>query len=288
MAAVEKDGPNADQIEFWNGEGGQKFIKYQNALDEMLEPFGNETISRLGIKSGEVVLDIGCGCGATTLEIARRVGAKGEAVGVDISEPMLARAEDAAAHAELTNIFFERADVETGVLHRDSFDAAFSRFGIMFFETPETALTNVGKMLHDKGRIGFACWQPLEKNPWIAMQIEVVMPLIDEPPAPLGPEDPGPFSFADPDRVRRILTTAGFGDIQIESYAPEIVIGATHDLDDAAEFALDMGPASRLLADASAEVKAKSLEGVKEAFGRFHTDKGVVLESAAWIVTASK
>ena len=288
MATVENDGPNAEQIEFWNGEGGQKFIKYQNALDEMLEPFGDETISHLGVKSGEVVLDIGCGCGATTLEIARRVGAKGEAVGVDISEPMLARAEDVASRADVTNVFFEHADVETGVLHRDSFDAAFSRFGIMFFKTPETALTNVCNMLHDRGRIGFACWQALDRNPWIAMQMQVVMPLIDEPPAPLGPEDPGPFSFADPDRVRRILSTAGFRNIELDSFAPDIVVGATHDLEDAVEFALDMGPASRLLADASDEVKAKALAGVKDAFAPYHTDRGVVLPSAAWIVTASK
>ena len=286
--SAEAKKPNEDQIAFWNGEGGEKFIKFQHTLDIMLEPFGAEAITRLDIKPGEKVLDIGCGCGGTTIDLARRVGAKGEAVGVDISEPMLALAEDAAAHAELTNVFFEVADVQTGPLHRDSFDAAFSRFGIMFFEHPETALGHVHAMLHDEGRIAFACWQPMEVNPWIGLQVAAVMPFAPEVPPPPGPDDPGPFSFGDPDRIRRVLGEAGFKDIQIDGFTPKIALGATKDLDEAVAFGLEVGPASMLLADTDDATKAKATEAVRDALAPYHTDTGVVTETAAWIVSAQK
>ncbi|MDA0338359.1 MAG: methyltransferase domain-containing protein [Proteobacteria bacterium] len=288
MSKIKPEGPNAEQIEFWNGEGGDRFIAFQNALDVMLEPFSRATIERLGIKSGEVVLDIGCGCGDTTIDLARRVGAKGEAIGVDISEPMLARAEEAAANAELTNVFFEAVDVETGNLHRDSFDAAFSRFGVMFFRHPEVAFRNVYNVLHDSGRIGFACWQAIDKNPWIGLQMQAVMPFVAEPPAPPGPEDPGPFSLSDPDRIRRILGDAGFKNIEIEAFEPEMILGATRDLDDAVEFGLGIGPAGSLLKDADAETQAKAARAVRDSLVPFHTERGVATQSSTWIVTASK
>ena len=139
MEKLAAAGPNADQIEFWNGEGGEKFVRYQNALDIMLKPFGDEAIRRAGVTAGEAVLDIGCGCGDTSIDLAVAVGVTGEVVGVDISEPMLARAEYLAAQTELTNVFFELADVEASALHADSFDLAFSRFGVMFFRNPVTA-----------------------------------------------------------------------------------------------------------------------------------------------------
>ena len=122
---IEADGPNADQIKFWNDAGGQNFVRHQTALDSMLEDYGKRAMERAGVETGQVVLDIGCGCGDTTIDLARRVGPTGEVVGVDISEIMLSWAEDLLGHTELTNVFFELADVETSPLHRDSFDLAF-------------------------------------------------------------------------------------------------------------------------------------------------------------------
>jgi SAM-dependent methyltransferase len=137
---MDADGPNADQIEFWNNEGGAHLINYQTALNTMLDQFGHAVMDQIGVHAGEAALDIGCGCGDSTIELARRVGPKGKAVGVDISETMLVRAEVLATHAEVTNAFFEPVDVETGTLHKNSFDLAFSRFGIMFLLTPLSLL----------------------------------------------------------------------------------------------------------------------------------------------------
>ncbi|MFN3230712.1 MAG: class I SAM-dependent methyltransferase [Alphaproteobacteria bacterium] len=287
MPDIDNHGPNADQIEFWNGDGGRKFIKYQNALDIMIGPFGDAAIEQLSVKRGEMILDVGCGCGSTTIDLARLVGSTGEAVGVDISEIMLARAEDVAAHAEVTNVFFEHADVETSPLHRDSFDAAFSRFGVMFFKNPVTAFANMARVLHEKGRIGFACWQPIDRNPWLSLQLQAVLPFVD-PPEPQEPDAPGPFSLADPDRIRAVLKGGGFTSINISPFAPDIILGATHDLDDAVDFGLEMGPAGGLLEGADEATVAKAKAAVRDALAPHHGSDGVKVAAAAWIVTAQR
>lgn len=287
MSKVDPKGPNEDQIAAWNADLGEKFVRYQHALDKMLGPFGDAAIDRLGLKPGEYVLDIGCGCGETTIDIARRVGAKGEVVGADISEIMLAKAEDGAAHAELTNVFFEHADVQTSSLHPRTFDAAFSRFGVMFFADPKKAFANVCEALHEGGRLAFCCWQAMDKNPWLNMQMEAVAPLFP-PQEPVGLDAPGPASFADPTRVEGILSAAGFLDFKAEEFSRDIVIGSTKDLDDAAEFALQMGPVSFLLAqvEAGEAERKQAFEAVRDAFAAHHTSDGVILQASAWIVSA--
>ncbi len=287
MTKLEAAGPNADQIQFWNGEGGEKFVRYQNALDLMLKPFGDEAMRRAGVKAGEAVLDIGCGCGDTSIDLAMAVGVTGEVVGVDISEPMLARAEYMAGQSELTNVFFELADVEVGPLHSDSFDLAFSRFGVMFFRNPVTAFRNVHTALRDGGRLAFACWQALPKNQWVSIQMQAVLPLVPPPP-PVGPEDPGPFSFADAARVRGILSQAGFTEIAVEPFDTEVALGGMLVLDDAVDFSLEIGPATALLKDAPDDVRAKARDTVRAALQVHQTKRGVMLAAGAWIVTAKK
>lgn len=287
MQKLEAAGPNAEQIEFWNGEGGEKFVRYQNALDLMLAPFGTETMRRVGVKAGEAVLDIGCGCGTTSIDLARAVGITGEVVGVDISEPMLARAEYLAAQTELTNVFFELADVESGPLHSESFDLAFSRFGVMFFRNPATAFRNVHAGLRRGGRIGFACWQALPRNQWVSLQLQAILPLV-EPPPPLGPEDPGPFSFADPDRIRAIMAVAGFADVAVEPFETEVALGGMLVLDDAVDFSLEIGPSASLLREADAATREKARDAVRAALQPFQKKQGVMLSAGAWIVTATR
>jgi ubiquinone/menaquinone biosynthesis C-methylase UbiE len=290
MKGVKPVGPNADQIEFWNSEGGQNFVRHQNALDTMLGPYGLKAMEAGGLKHGNVVLDIGCGCGDSSIEMSRRVGAMGEVVGVDISEMMLQRAEDLAAHQELTNTFFELADVEVDPLHRDSFDLAFSRFGIMFFNDPVAALRNVHRVLHDEGRLAFACWQTLDKSPWIALQMQAVIPLLAEEnrPPPADPDAPGPFSFGDPDRLRGVLAEAGFHNVQMDAYAPAVALFGLKDMEEVLDFALEVGPAKGLFAEMDPDTMAMARNAVRDAYAPYLTPDGVIMEAAAWIVTADK
>ena len=290
MDTIEAKGPNADQIEFWNSAGGQNFVQHQQGLDIMLHDFGIRAMEKGGLKAGDVVLDIGCGCGDTSIDMARRVGATGEVVGVDISEIMLRRAEDLAAHADLTNVFFELADVETDPMHRDSFDLAFSRFGIMFFNNPVTALRNVHKVLHEEGRLAFACWQTLDKSPWIALQLQAVMPLVpeDRRPPPADPEAPGPFSFGDPDRLLPILKDAGFVNVDMESFTSRAPMFGLKDMEDILDFAMAVGPARTFFEDMPQDDIAAAREAIRGAYAPYLTDDGVIMDSEAWIVSADK
>jgi ubiquinone/menaquinone biosynthesis C-methylase UbiE len=290
MKHIEATGPNADQIEFWNDAGGKNFVRHQAGLDAMLGVFGNRAMEKAGIKSGDVILDIGCGCGDTSIEMARRVGPTGEVVGVDISQMMLARAEHVAQRAELTNAFFELADVETDPLHRDSFDLAYSRFGIMFFADPVAALRNVHKVLHENGKLAFACWQTLAESPWIALQAQAVVPFLAEEdcPPPADPDAPGPFSFGDPVRLRQTLTDAGFTNIEMEDFGPEVALFGLKNIEDVLDFALEVGPAATFFELMDEPTQAKAREAVREAYQPYITDDGVIMKTSAWIVTADK
>ena len=158
---------NASQVDFWNGETGNNWVTHDALMETMLQPLGEIVIEALAPIAGERVLDIGCGCGHTSLSLADRVGAQGAITGIDISAPMLSvartlaenRAEPSAA------IEFVQADAQTHAIQRDSFDAVFSRFGVMFFEDPVAAFSNIRTAIRPNGRLGFCCWQPRAVNP---------------------------------------------------------------------------------------------------------------------------
>ena len=149
---------------------------------------------------------------------------------------------------------------------------------------------NVHRVLHDEGRLAFACWQPLVKSPWIALQMQAVMPLIPEEqrPPPAEADAPGPFSFGEPDRVRQVLGDAGFKNIELEEYAPEVPLFGIKDMEELLDFAMQIGPARDFFEGMDDATKAKAREAVREAYGPYLTDEGVVMAAAAWIVTADK
>src|SRR5262245_44830547 len=172
-------------------------------------------MERAAIRLGERVLDVGCGCGDTTLELARRVGREGSVVGIDVSTPMLERALESVRAAEFANVVLWNADAQMHTLPPAAFDLVYSRFGVMFFVDPAQAFTNLGRALRPGGRVSFVCWQALELNPWMAVPMAAAAREITFAARP-GPEAPGPFSFADPDRVRRVLGKAGLADVTLE------------------------------------------------------------------------
>jgi SAM-dependent methyltransferase len=275
---------NVEMTHYWNEVSGPKWVALQELIDGQIAPLGERAIVRAALKHGGKALDVGCGCGATTLALAERVGPAGSVVGLDLSAPMLSRARERAAAAGLSNLRFVQADAQTVTLE-ERFDVLFSRFGVMFFEAPEIAFANLRRALRPGARLAFVCWQALGKNPWMAIPLGAVAPLVTLPmPAPGAP---GPFAFADPAHVRRILEHAGFADVTFEDVEEALIVGPG-DLDGTVRFVLAMGPAAAALrtapdADALAE---KAAVAVRAALAPYLTPDGVRMSFASWIVTA--
>jgi SAM-dependent methyltransferase len=286
MTSEAEAGPNADQIRYWNDESGPKWVALHATIDDQIAPLGLVAIERAGVRAGESVLDIGCGCGATSLQLAERVGPSGNVTGLDISEPMLARARERAAECGLTQLAFVKGDAQTYAFDAGSRDLIYSRFGVMFFQDPTAAFANLRSALRPSGRVAFACWQEIGRNPWMLVPLLAAAKHIPLP-APPAEGGPGPFAFADPEQVRAILAGAGFSDIEVASHEAELTLAGGGDLERVVDFVLQMGPAGQALRDAEAATRAGAREAVQEALGPYLTPDGVRLASATWIVSAS-
>ena len=190
---TQTDSANTAQIEHWNTRAGQTWVKFQEALDRQVEPLGLAAMTTLQPKEGEHILDIGCGCGQTSVDLARLVGATGSVLGVDISQPMLEVAQRRPLPARNLHVIFEQLDAQSGDLGHERFDAVFSRFGVMFFSDPVAAFVNIRKALKPAGRLAFVCWRPLEQNPWMHAPLDAALPLLPPLPPP-DPTAPGPFA----------------------------------------------------------------------------------------------
>jgi SAM-dependent methyltransferase len=275
---------NAEQIEYWNAVGGPKWVRYQEMLDRQLDEVGEAAMDAAGLVDDETVLDVGCGCGSTTLTLARRVGAAGRAVGIDISRPMIDVARARAAAAGLAQAVFEVADAQVHPF-TPSFDAVFSRFGVMFFEDPVAAFTNLRRALRREGRLAFVCWRGIEHNPWMAMPLMAAVARLGIE-LPANPGAPGPFAFADPSRVEGILSGAGFRDGALRALDIDLTIGGGGTLEETVQFALDLGPLGRLLANEDEARRADATEAVREALAAHAGEDGVRMPGSVWIVTA--
>ncbi|MEY2421040.1 MAG: hypothetical protein QOI95_1107 [Acidimicrobiaceae bacterium] len=272
---------NEQMIAFWNGPAGEAWASNADAQDRELQALGTAGLEALAATPGESVLDVGCGPGTTSLIVAEHVGPAGRVVGLDISAPLLALARERAAGVD--NVSFVEADAQTTIPPGSPFDAVFSRFGVMFFADPDAAFANLHGATSPAGRLAFVCWQKPEDNPWFLAPLIALSGLPDlEVPPPLGPDEPGPFAFADSDRVRRVLAAGGWRDVDVRAYRDEIV----ENLDQRVEFSLRQGPAARALMNASDEVRAAAADRVRDALARSSRDGVVHLSRAVWIVTA--
>lgn len=287
MTLLEPTGPNAEQIQYWNELAGPKWVALQELIDDQIRPLGVRAMDRAAISRGERVLDVGCGCGDTALEIARRVGPTGAVLGVDISTMMLERARQAAHDAGIAHAQFQNADAQTHAIPPESFDVLYSRFGVMFFIDSDAAFANLRSALRLGGRLAFVCWQGVQHNPWMLVPLMAALQHIPPPPLP-APDAPGPFAFADAERVRGILSRAGFVDIAFEELQETLTVGGGRDLDQTVEFLLQMGPAARALRDVGTELRTVVAGAVREALVPYDTPNGVRMASASWIVTARR
>ena len=274
---------NISQIEYWNATAGLTWAEFQAPLDRQIEPLGAEALRVLAPVAGERILDVGCGCGQTTLDLSARVGSRGQVLGVDISAPMLEVARRRAGSAPVAPLEFKLLDAQSGGLGTNVFDAAYSRFGVMFFSDPVAAFSNILAALKPAGRFAFVCWRQMLENEWMLLPLQAALPFLP-PAAPTDPLAPGPFAFADPERVRRLLHQAGFGAVDLSPFDAEIGGG---DLDQSVQLAFRVGPLGAALRE-NPQCKDLVARAVREAMARHLTAGGVRMRAAVWIVLATK
>lgn len=284
------DERNAQEVAYWNGPGGLRWQQRQALHDALLSPVGTVLLDRAAARPGESVLDIGCGCGAMAIELARRVAGpggggvgSGHVLGVDVSVPMLQRARELAPPG--LPVEFRLADATVHPFEPGRADLLFSRFGVMFFAEPARSFANIRRGLRPGARMVFACWRHPRENPWAMAPLQQAYKHVPRLPE-LGPEDPGPFSFAGEPRVRAILESAGFERVALEPVDLELDLADGQGLDAAVDNAVNIGPASRALQDQPPALRQAATDSIRAELARHQRANRVPLAAAIWIVTA--
>ncbi|HZA87564.1 MAG TPA: methyltransferase domain-containing protein [Acidimicrobiales bacterium] len=274
---------NTDQYDAWNGDSGQRWIQDPDRRDQVLAPIADALLDAAALTAGEHVLDIGCGCGATTFAATHTIGANGTVTGIDLSDPMLDVARRRAAAAGHDNVSFVQGDAQTHDLGTGLFDVAISRFGTMFFADPVAAFTNTAAALVPGGRMCLATWQPLVANPWLTVPGAALL-RYGTLPDTADDAGPGMFAQSEPDVVRQVLADAGYEDISLHPVDVTLTLGA--EPDEAAEYLADSGPGRAVLATIPDPDKPAALNAVRATLAD-HTDHaGVHLDAGIWIITA--
>lgn len=273
--------PNRDQAAFWNDTAGRTWAELQDLLDRLLEPFVDPLIDAAAPRAGERVLDIGCGAGATTRALARRIEPGGLALGVDISGPLVEAARARAAAEGLTSAAFVQADAQAYAFEAEDFDAVVSRFGVMFFEDPEAAFANIRRGVRRDGRLAFVAWRGPADNPFMTAGVRAAAPFLPQMPAP-APDAPGQFGFADGARVRRILEATGWREVEVAPLDVPLRIAEA----DLMTYVTRMGPTGLALQQADEDLRGRIVQALEAAFRPFIQDGFARFDGACWRVTA--
>jgi SAM-dependent methyltransferase len=278
---------NTAQIAYWNDRAAVTWTAFQERLDALFEPLTALAVDAAAPKPGEHVIDIGCGCGATVLALAQRLGPTGEVLGLDVSEPMSARARERIAGAGLTNAQVVVSDAATHDFQGARADLLFSRFGVMFFADPVAAFANLRGAMQQGGRLLCAAWRQMADNPWFSVPLEAGLPLL-APQPPADPDAPGPFAFADPEHTLGIFTKAGWSDVALTRHDVPIRIAAAGQLEQAVEFATRVGVLARMLAaEENPDTRARVRLAVAEALKPYDGPTGVNLSGSIWLISAN-
>jgi len=278
---------DTDFVKFWNEVLAPKFIRFKHVLVDGLTHHSEAIFPTLPVKAGDSVLDVGCGFGDTAIKLAGIVGPTGKVVGIDCCDAFLDYAREDAAAQGISNVSFERGDAEIA-LPVSEYDFVFSRFGTMFFNNPVAAMRNMRRALKPGGRMVHIVWRNREDNPWLSMAKEVVLRFLPAPGEDALTCGPGPFSMADEDMVRGMMTSAGYTDITFTRVDAPVLVG--RNVADAIEFQLALGPAGEVYREAGDEAEAKRGE-IEKALtdaiaAQTESDDGIVMESSSWVIGA--
>jgi len=274
---------NQIQRDTWNGDSGHRWVADADRRGAVLAPVADTLLAAARIQPGESILDLGCGCGATTITAATQAGPGGTTHGIDLSEPMLAVARQRVRDAGLTTVTFTQADAQTHPLAGAAHDLVVSRFGTMFFDDAVAAFTNIGRAVRPGGRLFIATWQALGLNDWLTVPGAALLPCGTLPDSQ--PGAPGMFAQADPDLLRSTLTRAGW--TAVDSRAVTVALRLGDDPADATDYLADSGVGRAVLDTIPATDKPAALQAVTDALAPHTTNDGVYLDAAIWITTGT-
>lgn len=274
-------------VRFWNEVLAPKFVKFKHILVDGLTLHSEAIFSSLPVNQGNTVLDVGCGFGDTAIKLAGIVGPSGRVVGIDCCDVFLDYARDDAAARGVSNVSFERGDAEIA-LPVNEYDFVFSRFGTMFFTNPVVAMRNMRLALKPGGRMVHIVWRNREDNPWLSMAKDVVLRFLPPPGEDAQTCGPGPFSMANEEMVRRMMTSAGYTDIAFKRVDAPVLVGKN--VEDAIAFQLALGPAGEVYRENGAEAEEKREDigkALTEAIAaQAATKDGIVMDSSSWVISA--
>jgi ubiquinone/menaquinone biosynthesis C-methylase UbiE len=275
--------PNNKQVEAWNGGESIHYVDHADRYDRQLGPFTEALLERIRLAPHRSVLDVGCGCGALTL---RAAGIADSVVGLDISAPLTAIASERARAARTDNVEFVVADAQTYAFAPGTFDVVVSQFGLMFFDDPVEALSNLRRSLAPGGRLAFVSWQCLAANEWLTVIADEVARNAEIPAFGGQSNGPGMFSLMDQDEITALLEAAGFTDLAFASLTPIILVGGGGPVDEAMDFLLGMGMVRGLIGLAASDAHDDVVEAARSSVTeRYKPGVGVQLGAAAWLVT---
>ncbi|MGW0191413.1 class I SAM-dependent methyltransferase [Streptomyces sp. NPDC003362] len=274
---------NTAQAEAWNGYEGAQWARSQERWDAVNDGFNQPLLDAAAISETDTILDVGCGAGRTTRLAARRA-ARGRALGLDLSGPMLGKAQESALREGVANVAFVQGDAQVHPLDAEAFDAVISRYGMTFFTDPVAAFANLHRALRPGGRLAFICAAEAEANEWLAAlaSLKDILPLGGFGKA----GGPGMFSLTDSGRIRDLLTAGGFDGVDVQRVEAAGKWGA--DAADAAAFLLDSGPGRHLLDQVTPPAQDAARQALTAALQRHEADGGVWLRSSSWLVTAER
>jgi SAM-dependent methyltransferase len=275
--------PNTTMSELWNGAFGEPWVKAADRYDGMLTGLGQLALDAAALQPGESVLDVGCGSGQLSRQAAALVGPTGKVTGVDISEHLVALAGERSAEPGES---YQVGDAQDMALPPSAFDVVLSRFGVMFFDDPVAAFTNLRQATAAGGRLSMVVWQSPLVNPWVLTTLTAFVPHLGPPTLP-PPGAPGPFAFADEARVRSVLADAGWQEVTVTPVETTVLVGGPGTLEEAIAFTTSDGFAKVMLAGASPEAREAAVQELRAAAAPSMTDEGLRLGAAVFVVQAS-